>query len=416
MISKTNQNPLRIEALMQAVQEQTLHTASKSTEQDISKLNDTLIKMKNKKIDISQKLSSKVAHQLEKKENTKIIKEDLRQWLPVMKKNREAEFQDFRQDVNKDNFRMQTSANTLSNKGPNAQSKILNKLQEMDMDTEANLKKRETNFLENLEADERREKIDALVNHKNLSMYKETKLKKMKKIKSKLYRQIRKKKKFKEEGAKLEMMAEQDPKLRFEQLEKLEIQRARERITQKHKNNSAYVKQIRKYNGEKNAQIATSELQSERRKLLRKLNMNEYNELMDSDDSDFDEKNFEGEAIAELEKEFGEIDDPKTTSGPQDIVEKLLSISKQNLKKEAKNLIGKLKSGKSLEDDLKSEEDSDINDSEMSDTERRQKKKDKKKLDEEKARKVDQEALKEKGRKKFTSNAIIVENLAEQNY
>ena len=315
---------------MQAVQEQAPNPTSKATDEEITKLNDTLKKMKTKKIDISQKLSSKVAHQLEKKENTKLIKEDLKQWLPVMKKNREAEHQDFRQDVNKDNFRMQTSANVLSHKGPDAQSKILNKLQEMDMDTEANLKKRESHLLESLEADDRREKLDQLVGHKNLAMYKETKLKKMKKIKSKLYRQIRKKHKFKEEAIKLEMMAEQDPKLRFEQLEKLEIQRARERITQKHKNNSAYVKQIRKYNGEKNAQIATSELQSERRKLLRKLNMNEYNELMDSDDSDFDDKNYEGEAIKELEAEFGEIDgvDPAQADGPQDIIEKLINIGK----------------------------------------------------------------------------------------
>jgi U3 small nucleolar RNA-associated protein 14 len=82
-----------------------------------------------------------------------------------------------------------------------------------------------------------------------------------------LYRQIKKKRKSKEETQKLEMMQEQDPKLRWEHFEKLEKDRARERILQKHKNTSKYIKGLRKFADDKQAQTAMNDRQHEKKRL-----------------------------------------------------------------------------------------------------------------------------------------------------
>jgi len=73
--------------------------------------------------------------------------------------------------------------------------------------------------------------------------------------------------------------------------------------------------------------------------------MSEYNELLDNSDSDQYDDDFEKAAIDELEKEFndghntqeGRLKDP----ADMDIIDKLINVGKENLKKEAKNLIGK---------------------------------------------------------------------------
>lgn len=170
---------LRIEDLVGAVQEDAeiaeIENSNKNTnnasKEEIDKLDNTLKKMKLKKIEVSQKVSQKHIEKLERQENNILIKDDLKRWLPAIKKNREAEHLDFTDNVKNDEFRMQTNANSKKNdknKAANAQDKIMQKLQEINIDNEDNLKKREYKQIERLDSQKRDNKLDDLIQHKNL--------------------------------------------------------------------------------------------------------------------------------------------------------------------------------------------------------------------------------------------------------
>jgi hypothetical protein len=67
---------------------------------------------------------------------------------------------------------MQTNANSKKNdknKAANAQDKIMQKLQEINIDNEDNLKKREYKQIEKLDSQKRDSKLDDLVQHRNLT-------------------------------------------------------------------------------------------------------------------------------------------------------------------------------------------------------------------------------------------------------
>lgn len=94
---------------------------------------------------------------------------------------------------------------------------------------------------------------------KHLLLYKEQKQKRIKKIKSKMFRKIKRKK---EERRQTEILHSkmQDKTLALEELEKMEMKRALERASLRHKNKSDYTKQLRRYAGDKSAQEAFKNL------------------------------------------------------------------------------------------------------------------------------------------------------------
>ena len=406
MSSNTQQQ--NIQDLMRAVEEDQLQNQELENE-NITQQNDALKKMDRRKINVEQKISARISEKLDRKENYDLIKDDLRQWLPIIKKNRESENLDFRENVTNDGFRMQSKANEKKKVNNDHTDKILNKQKEINIDDEVNLKKRELKSQEDQDAKEKQKRLGEVVKNKNLAMYREQKHKRMKKIKSKIYRQIKKKKKTKEEIEQQEMLAQGDPTIRLEQMEKLERERAKERITQRHKNQSKFIKQVRRYNGETQAQTATTDLHQERKKLLKKLNMDDYQELMDSD-SDYNDNDYEKEAMKELEKEFLDQEESKEVNQDgMDTIDKLIKRGEMNQAKEARGLISKQKRNEDVEDDLID----DISSDDLDEDEDEKKKRKKAKLD--KRKRSNAEELNEHGRKKFKTNAVIVENDNEWN-
>jgi len=171
---------LRIEDLVGAVQEDAeiaeIENVKKNTnntsKEEIDKLDNTLKKMKLKKIEVSQKINQKQTAKLERQENNLYINSDMKKWLPAIKKNREAEHLDFTENTKNDEFRMQTNANSNKNdksKAATAQDKIMQKLIDINIDNEDNLKKREFKQIEQLDSEARDDKIGELVQHRNLT-------------------------------------------------------------------------------------------------------------------------------------------------------------------------------------------------------------------------------------------------------
>ena len=145
--------------------------------------------------------------------------------------------------------------------------------------------------------------------------------------------------------------------------------------------------------------------------------MSEYKELQDesSNDEAWGE-DYKDAAIKELEKEFLDMDTNPDEKN-MDVIDKLINVGKSNLKKEAKNLISKLRRG---DDDIQDDQDEDFYDSSDMDEgeEKNLSKKQKKqlKLKEAKLKQEQQTSIKDTGRKKFKNEAVIVENDIDANY
>ena len=97
-----------------------------------------------------------------------------------------------------------------------------------------------------------RTKYSETIREKNLQMYKEIKKRKMNKIKSKLYRSIRKKRQKKDEIKRADLTMAEGGDEMDDLLERQETERARERITLRHRNKNKFLKNLKKYGGEDN--------------------------------------------------------------------------------------------------------------------------------------------------------------------
>jgi U3 small nucleolar RNA-associated protein 14 len=155
---------------------------------------------------------------------------------------------------------------------------------------EAQLKKKEEAYLKRVDEIEATRRRNELMQQKQLQLYKDVKAKRLKKIKSKVYRALKKRKRTKDESKKLEMLAEEDPALFLAEVEKNEKDRARERITLRHRNKTKFTEQLRRFADDKDAQKVYADLNRERRKILKKMNLEDYEEL-GSSDSDYEHVN-----------------------------------------------------------------------------------------------------------------------------
>ena len=174
----------------------------------------------------------------------------------------------------------------------------------------------------------------------------------MKKIKSKVYRAIKKKKRMKEQANQLEKVADADPEALQEQQERQERDRAKERLSLRHRNKTKFTEELRRYAGQKEAQNLFTELNRERRKILKKLDLRDLEELASGSDSE-DLPDDDGELIEDLQKELDSLDN----SGDEQedgIVAELMRRGKSNLMAEAQELIESLQ-GKSTEKEVERE-------------------------------------------------------------
>jgi len=222
---------------------------------------------------------------MQRAESYKIVNEEVTEWQPVIKKNREAAQIDFREDPNwhirNHESKMQSkefkSIGVIKDINQNLdQAKLLNANQ-IDNTIEETIKNQELS----------KETIGALDKHRHLLLYREIKAKRLKKIKSKLYRRIKKKQREKEEAQQLGMKISNDKHALYEEIEKLERQRAEERASLRHRANNKFSNLIKRY-ADKNAhQTLQTNLNMQRKDVINKLK--ELHNDFDKIDSSYDE-------------------------------------------------------------------------------------------------------------------------------
>ena len=202
-------------------------------------------------------------------------------WVPIIKVNREKQHLDFTQKPNN-----QARVNFFPSNDDNFLSKrIDHKLNIIGVGSEAQLIKQEEKILDNLEPEEAQERMKAASNRSTV-LYQEIKRKRISKIKSKLYRRIKKRQREKEELAKMETLGPQE---REEEMEKLRNKRIQERISLRHKTKTKHIQDMMRFQkGNKNAiQNEINDLNRIRREQLEKLNQ----EMLEDLSEEYDDEN-----------------------------------------------------------------------------------------------------------------------------
>lgn len=115
------------------------------------------------------------------------------------------------------------------------------KLKELKMDTEGNVLEKEREALNKVEPKESERRVHQLRKQREIMFQEELKHKRLKKIKSKVYRKIRNKNK----------KGEDEEEGEEGQMERLQEERATERVSLKHRTHGKYIKQLMRYAGDK---------------------------------------------------------------------------------------------------------------------------------------------------------------------
>jgi U3 small nucleolar RNA-associated protein 14 len=186
------------------------------------------------------------------------------------------------------------------------------------------------------------QQTQAVIRDRHLQMYRESKAKRIKKIKSKVYRALKKKQRTKEDQKRLELLADEDPELYRTEIERQEKDRAKERLSLRHRNKNKFTEQLKRYADQKDVQKIYGELNRERKKVLKKMNLEDWQELASSE-SDYAEAEFEAQAIKEIEKEFDSEEERVDEEESTDIVQQLMKRGRENMIKEARELVATLR-------------------------------------------------------------------------
>ena len=134
-------------------------------------------------------------------------------WQPLVKRNREATQLDFREDPN-------AQHKNLSNKQNSNEFKTISVIDQLPKADPSGL-----DFT--VQESQQKELMKSeLLKNKHLLLYQELKAKRLKKIKSKLFRRIKKKQREKEHDKTLNVRISNNKEAVFEEIEKLERKRA----------------------------------------------------------------------------------------------------------------------------------------------------------------------------------------------
>ncbi|WCJ22228.1 U3 small nucleolar RNA-associated protein 14 [Euphorbia peplus] len=180
---------------------------------------------------IQKKVDRKVAYELSKKDVTK--------WEPLVKKNREAPSIIFDRDTNLGYSTLGAIASEFE-----PRTEFEKKMASLVYDPKVMEAHKEDGArlleLNKLSTEDVREKLNHFAKMRSLLFRHEVKMKRVKKIKSKVYRRLLKKDRSKMSSDGMSM----DPEEAKEQAMKQEFKRAEERMTLKHKNHSKWAKRI----------------------------------------------------------------------------------------------------------------------------------------------------------------------------
>ncbi|EPX74881.1 U3 snoRNP protein Utp14 [Schizosaccharomyces octosporus yFS286] len=184
-------------------------------------------------------LAKPIQDRLERQAAYEQSKEDLEKWKPIVSDNRKADQLVF--PMNESARPAPSSAALASSYNPETkiEKKLDTALVDAGLKDEESLKKQEELTLNKLSVEEVAERTRRLRFMRELMFREERKAKRVSKIKSKAYRKHLKKRKEKEES----LLPKTEEDLEAERL-KAEENRAKERMTQRHKNNSAWTRKM----------------------------------------------------------------------------------------------------------------------------------------------------------------------------
>ena len=188
---------------------------------------------------------------------------------------------------------------------------------------EAAVRKREHDELEanHLSAEDVAARKTQLRQLRALMFYEEQKNKRVKKIKSKLYRKIRKKQKQKMEADVAAQMGDLDPEWAREEEEAQAMTRAQERFTLKHKNMGKWAKQAIKRGGTTNEGVKEAlndhvQLDGKLRRKMNKMHTGDNSDSDTDDDSDDELGDENGDRLGlEARKVLEEMDTEREAEG-----------------------------------------------------------------------------------------------------
>ncbi|KAJ7138400.1 hypothetical protein O6H91_Y555400 [Diphasiastrum complanatum] len=181
-----------------------------------------------------------IQEKIERKAGYEKTKEEISNWQPIIKKNREAATLVFNQRTN---FSTPSTAALAASFKPTTdfEKEIAGLLQESRLHNVKEIEAAESLALNKLTVEEVRERQERLAKMRSLLFQHEARAKRIKKIKSKTFHRLFQKSEKRKAGAN---MFETDPEARQDEALKQEYKRAQERMTLKHKNTSRWAKRI----------------------------------------------------------------------------------------------------------------------------------------------------------------------------
>eukprot|EP00698_Gefionella_okellyi_P023065 TRINITY_DN7750_c0_g1_i1.p1 TRINITY_DN7750_c0_g1~~TRINITY_DN7750_c0_g1_i1.p1 ORF type:complete len:653 (+),score=191.32 TRINITY_DN7750_c0_g1_i1:64-2022(+) len=225
---------------------------------------------------VTDRLQRKVAY-----ENTS---KEVSRWLPIVQKNRQAEHLSF--PLNAPPKRNVTVASmTATAESVTEMEKQIQEVLKASNMAEPQVVEAEQLQFNKLDPDQLKEKQAQLSKVKALMFYAEIKSKRSKKIKSKKFRKVVKRQKEKQKAAALQRLQDEDPDAARELVEKEELKRIKERMTQKHANTSKWSRHaLSREHQDDDTRQAISDQQRLRNELARKQRSIESESDSDHDD------------------------------------------------------------------------------------------------------------------------------------
>ncbi|PWA36955.1 Small-subunit processome, Utp14 [Artemisia annua] len=264
-----------------------------------NKIRKDVQRMGRKSMSIQPPLPKPQQEKLDRRSTYKFTKENLSEFNPQVKKNREATTMYFNEDIN---LGYNTVGAIAAEFKPRTEfekkmASIINDKDITDAHKEDGAKLLE---LKKVSVEDVKERQDRLAKMRNLLFHHEVKAKRIKNIKSKTYRRLSKKDRLKATDNEVEM----NPDVAKELAEKEEFRRAEERLTLKHKNTSKWAKRIKKRGfdiQDDGTRAAISEQLQQHALLTRKRNS------MHDDDSSDDSSEDDDEDISEDEDDASKL-------------------------------------------------------------------------------------------------------------
>ena len=259
---------------------------------DDAKLKRRLEKLQKEKI-LAEPVAPIIQARAERRTNYRSSKKQAGEWVPFVQANRKNDHLSFVALNQSQRQKLTIPAMVSSHKPTTEVEKTVQSLLEKSgLESERKVKEREQrDLLASAITPEqivtRRKELQRM---RALLTYAEQKNKRVKKIKSKLYRKIRKKKRMREASEQEKLLWETNPELAKKMQEREEQKRAKLRMTLKHRNQSKWLKKTLKRGGGSTvgSKAAVLEELRERELLHQKIMSRKNDKTVDDDDDDDD--------------------------------------------------------------------------------------------------------------------------------